>query len=962
MDIIIKSTVRLMVGRYPVRDPFFKMMPRSLQNFMNAFTSSDYTMYPFATTNPQDFKNLQSVYLDATLHPLLKPSDFVQEGWRIGPENPSTSADKSIKDDLVFKGVVYNEMKGQMSDAAYLFYIRFMEHIIPALNNSGGDPQKMTELTYDQLKRFHQEHYHPSNSKIITYGDQSVESHLEMLGQVLGKFEKTTVDNDIKTPIDFSGGAKTINVPGPVDPLTAADSQYKSSTTWLMNDATEIAESFALRIATTLLLDGYGSPMYQELIESGLGTDFTPNTGYDTSGTKAIFSVGLTGVSAENVTKVRDAVRRTIQSAINTGIDKSKVQGLLHQMELGLKHKTATFGMDLVQRLKPGWFNGIDPFDALAWNKTVEHFKAQYAANPRHLEELLEKYLLTEDTLTFTMTPSSAYGEELVSEEAARLQTKIAEAVSKYPSERDAVQDLCQREVALQAEQEAGRDENLECLPSLKVSDIPRSKALPELRDASAANGDVQVQWYEAPTNGLTYFRSVIPFEKDELTPELRILIPLFNDALLRVGTKDKSIHELEDLIKLHTGGISFGYHTSSSAHDASQATEGLVLASYGLQHNIPKMYDLIRTVLLETDFESPKAKLMIRELISSSAASAMDAMSGSGHAYAKRFAESGISPAAHMSEQTGGVTQVKYISRLAASADSETSSELDAVMHQLKHIQTILARKLRGSRHGVRVALTCSSDAVRENETILNNFLASCADTASGFSVSASTSRSTTENSSSPSKALLLTPFQVSHLGLALPIPSYTAPNSAAYTVLSELLTHKLLHPSIREQGGAYGAGAASGALSGTFAMYTYRDPNPVRSVGVLREAGRWALTRVARSGPNEIQRELDEAKMLIFQSVDAPVSVADMGMKRFLHGIDQEMEAQRRQRLLDVDAGQVLLAAENLVETLGDESKVRWAVLGKGFAAGEPEVESKVGKGWERVDLGLATEQDVE
>lgn len=129
------------------------MLPRTLSNFMNAFTAPDYTMYPFATTNKQDFENLMSVYLDATLHPLLKPTDFTQEGWRIGPENPrvaevDASAKKEEDSKLVFKGVVYNEMKGQMSDAGYLYYIRYRDHMFPAIKNSGGDPQKMTDLTY----------------------------------------------------------------------------------------------------------------------------------------------------------------------------------------------------------------------------------------------------------------------------------------------------------------------------------------------------------------------------------------------------------------------------------------------------------------------------------------------------------------------------------------------------------------------------------------------------------------------------------------------------------------------------------------------------------------------------------------------------------------------------------------------------------------------------------------------
>ncbi|KAK3067448.1 Mitochondrial presequence protease, partial [Teratosphaeriaceae sp. CCFEE 6253] len=288
--------------KYDVADPFFKLLPRSLQNFMNAFTSQDHTMYPFATTNAQDFKNLMSVYLDATLHPLLRKSDFVQEGWRIGPENPLKESDGQGLNDLVFKGVVYNEMKGQVSDATYLFYIRFFEQIIPALNNSGGDPQKMTDLTYEQLANFHKEHYHPSNSKIITYGDQPFEAHMEMLAEQLGSFSKATVDTEIKRPITLDG-PKEVTIHGPVDPLTPAAAQFKTSTSWLTGKPSDVHESFALQLINNLLLDGYGAPLYRTLIESGLGTDFSPNTGYDNSSGRGIFSIGLTGVSEENVPK-----------------------------------------------------------------------------------------------------------------------------------------------------------------------------------------------------------------------------------------------------------------------------------------------------------------------------------------------------------------------------------------------------------------------------------------------------------------------------------------------------------------------------------------------------------------------------------------------------------------------------------------------------------------------------------
>ena len=298
---------------------------------MNAFTASDHTFYPFATTNQQDFKNLMSVYLDATLHPLLKQSDFTQEGWRIGPENPRVAeagnAANAEDSKLVFKGVVYNEMKGQMSDAGYLYYIRFQDHIFPAINNSGGDPQKMTDLTYEQLKKFHAEHYHPSNAKVFTYGDMPLADHLQEVNAQLAAFEKVQGDVEIRRPIDLSNGPLNVTVSGPVDPLVDKDMQYKTSTSWLMGDSTNVLENFSLNILCSLLMDGYGSPLYRNLIEAGLGTEWSPNSGFDTSGRVGIFSVGLTGVKEADVPKVKEAIHKTFQEAHDNGFEKVKIDG-----------------------------------------------------------------------------------------------------------------------------------------------------------------------------------------------------------------------------------------------------------------------------------------------------------------------------------------------------------------------------------------------------------------------------------------------------------------------------------------------------------------------------------------------------------------------------------------------------------------------------------------------------------
>lgn len=330
-------------------------------------------MYPFATTNSQDFKNLMSVYLDATLRPLLNEHDYTQEGWRLGPEDPMSTEEDASK--LIFKGVVYNEMKGQMSDASYLYYIRFHEHLFPAINNSGGDPQKMTDLTYEQLKTFHAEHYHPSNAKILTYGNMPIHSHLKSINEQLHGFAAIKPDLDIKTPRSLQAGPHEVTLSGPIDPLSPPEGQYKTSVSWLMGETSDILENFSLSLMSSLLMDGYGSPLYQNLVEAGLGTDYSANSGYDGSAKQAVFSVGLNGVKKENVPKVKEAIFKTLTEMRQKGFEKQKIDGMLHQLELGLKHKTANFGMSIMQRLYPSWFNGVDVFDALAWQDTVDAFK-----------------------------------------------------------------------------------------------------------------------------------------------------------------------------------------------------------------------------------------------------------------------------------------------------------------------------------------------------------------------------------------------------------------------------------------------------------------------------------------------------------------------------------------------------------------------------------------------------------
>ncbi|KAJ9143820.1 hypothetical protein NKR23_g6292 [Pleurostoma richardsiae] len=907
---ILEHTTLCGSEKYPIRDPFFKMLPRTLSNFMNAFTASDHTFYPFATTNAQDFKNLMSVYLDATLHPLLKESDFSQEGWRIGPENPQAIASgQEVKPEdkkLAFKGVVYNEMKGQMSDAGYLFYIRFQDHIFPDIHNSGGDPQKITDLTYQQLKRFHAEHYHPSNAKLFTYGNMPFADHLKEIDAQLNAFEKTRGDVEIRGPIDLSGGPKEVTLSGPVDPLVDANRQFKTSVSWILGDTRDVVESFSLALISALLLDGYGSPLYKGLIDTGLGIDWSPNTGYDSAGNQGIFSVGLSGVQEADVARVKSEVQKIFRDVRQKGFERPKIDGYLHQLELSLKHKTANFGMSVLQRLKPKWFNGSDPFDTLAWNDTIAAFEANLS-KAGYLEGLMDKYLLNDNTLTFTMTPSASFSQELAEEEVTRLKSKIEDVTRQAGGEEAARKQLEERELQLLIEQGKSNTEDLGCLPSVHVRDIPRSKEPVTVRDETADS--VKIQWREAPTNGLTYFRAVNTLEN--LPNELRSLIPLFTDAIMRLGTKDMSMEVLEDLIKLKTGGVSVGYHATSSPASFEQATEGLSFTGMALDRNVPVMFDLLRKLVVETDFDSPEAVSQIRQLLQASADGVVNDIASSGHSFARRAAEADLSLEGYLKEQVSGLTQVKLVTSLASRPDSD---QLDDVISKLKQIQQLA---LAGD--GFRTAITCGSESVDANSKALATFASSLSSDPVRFA------KVEAPKFKRNIKSFFPLPYQVYYGALALPTVSYTSAEGAPLQILAQLLTHKHLHHEIREKGGAYGGGAYSRALEGVFGFYSYRDPNPLNTINIMRNAGRWAVDKAWSD------RDLEDAKISIFQSVDAPKAVNEEGMARFLYGITDEMRQKRREQLLDVSKEQVRDAAQKYIVGALAKEQERLVFLGE-------------------------------
>ncbi|ODQ49425.1 hypothetical protein PICMEDRAFT_14885 [Pichia membranifaciens NRRL Y-2026] len=892
---ILEHTTLCGSEKYPVRDPFFKMLNRSLSNFMNAMTGHDYTFYPFATTNVKDFNNLMDIYLDATLHPLLTSEDFYQEGWRL--ENEVT---KDKFSPLVFKGVVYNEMKGQVSDSSYYFWIKFQESIYPSLHNSGGDPSQITKLDHGDLIDFHSACYHPSNSRTFTYGNIPLNDHLKKLDDAFVPFGKRVSHNVLRQPVDYTENVDLV-VKGPLDPMLPPNAQYKTSLTWKAGSPTEIYETFLLKMVSSLLTDGHSSPLYQGLIETGLGTDFSVNSGADSITASNFFTVGLNGLIKENSDKLEEKVIAILQKVKEEGFSDIKIKALIHQLELSRKVENASFGLNVLSSLVSNWVSNVDPINSLKWDDIVLKFKDDYSKRGDFIfKDLIEKHFLTKPYFKYTMKPDENFSKLVAQEEKERLKSKVEKLTEE---DREVVYN---RGIKLLEKQE--EKEDLSCLPTVNVSDI--SREVPFLRINNKYEQGIPIQSRLSPkTNGLSYFRGLKCIKASELNQDLISYLPLFSSCLTNLGTNSKTMADLEDEIKLTTGGLSSSFFTHASPYDTNEVYLKFSLSSVCLDSEFGKMLSLWQQILLDTNFKNiSKLSTLIK---SSTADSLSDIVSG-GHSYARSAASSKVSPVGNIQELLGGIHSIKFMNELAV---FETEGSLaENVVPKLEKIKEIL---LSGS--GLQYSVTTSKDVIRAQESqVLKfndqlNFMGSFEKKPYEFEV--------------PSGVILKNQFikipsHVSFSSTALCAPSYSSKESASLQILSQLLTFRYLHGEIREKGGAYGAGASLDSLNGLFSFYSYRDPKPLNTMNIFDQAVSATSSNIRK---NQITEEdLEQAKLTIFQRIEAPKSVRDDGMSLFNYDIDDDLKQERRIDLLDCSLDDVLEAGDRYFSESSSKSRV--------------------------------------
>lgn len=891
-----------------MRDPFFKMMKRSLTTFMNAMTAIDHTFYPVSTTNVVDMKNLRDVYLDAVLAPHLRKLDFLQEGWRLEREH-TQDADSP----LVFKGVVYNEMKGNMvsgacismltsahqGDAFYVFYIGFLRAMFSGSiygNNSGGDPQYITDLTHDELVSFHRTHYHPSNCKIITYGNMDVQDHLAALGE---RFEKYTYSPVEKVDREVTPWNETRRVTcfGPHDQYAEPDRQHKISVSFLLqSESKTVYDRFVFNFLSSLLTNGHSAPLYKALIAAGWGSEFTPNSRFDDVGQSAVFSVGVQGARAEDLPSIEKAIYNELESVAHNGFPRGRIDALLHQIEIGQKHRTSSFGMRLSQQIVGPWINGVSPLESFKYEEILRRFQHDIA-QPTFFQDLIKSSLLeNKSRLVFVMQPSDSFQEDQNAEEQARLE-RVRASLTKADIEGI---DKVSRELA--HSQDTLQDSSV--LPTLTVDDISREKAYPEL-ETHMTEHNVPVNWLLKESAGLTYLRSVC--NVDSLPEALVPYLPLYCTSLRNLGTTFENIEQLEEEIKLKTGSLAFRTSMTIDPSDIDKYHLTVAVSSFALDRNAHDMTRLLAKLVFHTNFDNHDK---LKEIIRMEAGSLSSSIADSAHSYATCAANSALTSSGKEADSLDGLPQVKLMNELSRMED------MAPVSAKLKEISQHVFR-----RESTRFLVTCSPDSVKESGKAVGELIRELPESQAppasrGLLVGSGSSLSL------PQKNYFKMPFGVGYAALSLRGVPYTHPDGAALTILAHVLeTH--LHREIREKGGAYGGSLSYSALLGLANFYTYRDPNEMRSLEVMRNA--W------QRGFDNLERDaLQEAKLSVFQSLDSPLSVSEEGVGQFITGLSPAMQQRRREQLLDVDMDSLRRVADHYMGQALQAGKYSAAVLG--------------------------------
>lgn len=881
---ILEHSVLCGSKRYPVKEPFVELLKGSLQTFLNAMTYPDKTVYPVASCNLQDFRNLVDVYIDAVLHPRITEDIFRQEGWHLEPKDPADP-----RGDMIFKGVVYNEMKGAYSAPDGLLLEYTQQALFPDNAyglDSGGDPARIPELTHQDFFDFHRRYYHPSNAWFFYHGDDPEEARLERIDQALEGYDALEVDSAVApqprlaTPVSVDKGFVADEPDEPAEEgEDGEDASRRGMLTlsWLLPETVDPEINLALHILDLALVGLPGAPLRKALIDSGLGEDLA-GVGLESELRQMYFSTGLKGMDPEQAQAVEDLILDALRDLVETGLPSDLVEAAVNSLEFGLReNNTGHFprGLSLYLRSLTTWLYDADPLALLAFDAPLEAVKARLASGEKLLESLIREHLLDNPhRARVLLRPDPTLAERMEAEEQGRLDAMLA---NLGPDERQALAEDAARLTAMQ--QAHDRPEDLATIPRLGRGDLRREHQTAPLAEETIL--DRPLLLHDIETNGVAYLD--LGFDLNGLPEDLLPLAPLFGRCLTDMGTESESYVDLSLRIARQTGGVDVDPFLSTSRLDG-RALSMLLVRGKATTANAPRLLDILRDILLAARLDDRER---FKQLVLEDKAQLEQRLIPAGHRFVAGRLRARFSEEGWIAERMDGVEQLFFLRKLAREVDQDWPS-VEARLRQLREM--ILGRD--------RLLVNVTQDE-KGYAAWAPGLLELVDSLPASASPDDALEREDPDAPFLPAQEGLAIPAQVNYVGKAVNLFQTGWKYRGQALVVTKHLRASWLWDQVRVQGGAYGAFCSLDRLSGVLSFTSYRDPNLERTLDIFNRSG-------------DYLRNLDLSPEALDASVVGGVGEIDphmlpdakgfVSMARWLRGDTPEVLQEIRDQVLSV------------------------------------------------------------
>ncbi len=805
---IIEHTVLCGSREFPVKDPFVELVKGSLNTFLNAMTFPDKTVYPIASCNDADFQNLMHVYLDAVFYPNIYKTDkiFKQEGWHYEMEDKDS--------DLTINGVVYNEMKGAFSSADDVLSREIQNSLYPDITygiESGGDPDVIPELTYEEYLDFHRKYYHPSNSYIYLYGDMDMAEKLDYIDKnYLSNFDYLKVDSEIQRQPAFDA-PREIHKPYSILEGDSMEQNTYLSYNFSVGSTLDRKLYVAFDILDYALCSAPGAPIKKALIDKGIGQDVYSE--YDNGLQQPVFSIIAKNADAAQKDEFVNTIREVLEQQVRDGIDKKSLLAGLNFDEF--KYREADFG-----RFPKGLLYGLQVFDSWLYddnspwinveaNDTFAQLKED--AKGRYFEELIQKYLLDNTHRTvLLLEPVQGLTEKKDEELRAKLEAYKASLSA------DDIDKIVRETKELKEYQEQPDDpEDLRKIPLLKLEDLKKEadKFIYELKEYQG----VKILHHDVFTNEIDYISFV--FDLKNIDAKYLPYVSVLKKVLGMLDTDKHTYGDLYNEINIYTGGISGAISTYTNSDDVTKFETAFEISVKVLHSNLDKAFELVQEIITSTRFDDTKR---LKEIFGEQYARLQSDLASAGHQTAALRAMSYISPAAYVSDCVSGIGYFRNLEQLIRDINTEEGA---------KQIVEILG-KLSKAIFRADNLLVDITGTDKEYQGIPEN--------SKKFADSLYTDTidmGRLEIHTSKKNEAFKTAGQVQYVCRAGNFASKGLRYNGALRVLKVMMGYDYLWKNIRVIGGAYGC-MSSYAKNGDSAFVTYRDPNLKNSIDVFEKA----------------------------------------------------------------------------------------------------------------------------